>query len=517
MPATRKRQRSSPSPSSTAASSAVCRSKDEWEKLENGSVLMLPPTTSIVKEALHTLKDSAASGVVVKIAAFDMDDTVIKPASGGVFPRDDPTDWQWVVPEVRDYLQHLHQCGFLIALFSNQMGIGKGSSWNAAKADSIEAKVALLSHDAAVPLCACLATRDDAWRKPSPRIWHLFVTRVAQCVRDGCASSADAVAKEEVTVDCEAYSFYVGDAAGRTTPTLAGRKKDFSCADRHFAYNLQLPFFTPEQFFAFEVGHLLQEDALTTRRAGEAKGLSYRLSTALLRRTAPSSGAAATSADFSWGDVCPEELRSLPRTYAQLSVQVITFTTVKTISLPSAPPLFARTGEQELIIFVGFPGCGKSSFYRRHLQPYGYAHVNRDILQTRAKCIRAAEEHWARGDSVVVDNTNPTVEDRQAYIDVVKKHTPKRNATAVAVLPVRIFCFTHSRGLASHMNVVRAHVEGVPRVPAIAYNVFQNKLQRPTTTEEVAALGIEAVWGIPPVVCFDDAPVGTEKAFSLLL
>ncbi|KPI89769.1 putative polynucleotide kinase 3'-phosphatase [Leptomonas seymouri] len=518
MPTTRKRQRSSSLTLSTAAQAAACRCNAEWEALKNSSVLLLPPTISIVKEALHKLNDHAAS-VVVKIAAFDMDDTLIKPASGGVFSKDDPTDWQWVHPEVRSRLQYLHRSGFLIVLCSNQMGIGKGSAWNAAKADAIEAKVVLLSRDAAVPLCACVATRNDAWRKPSPHMWQLLVARVEQCVRDICLSS-DAEMKADVAVDCEAYSFYVGDAAGRSTPTLAGRKKDFSCSDRQFAYNLQLPFFTPEQIFTSEIGHLLQEDMRTTR-FGEtessvgAKRPSYRVSTALLRESVPSPGAFSTS-EFSWGDVSPEALQTLPRTYAQLLVKAITPTAVKTISLPSTPPFFALPGQQELIILVGFPGCGKSSFYHRHLQPYGYCRVNRDTLQTRVKCIRAAEEYWALGRSVVVDNTNPTAADRQAYIDIVKKHTQKKAATAL-LCPVRIFYFTHTRGLASHMDAVRAYVEGVPRVPPIAYNVFQSKLELSMTTEDVAALGIEAVWAIPPVACFDDAPAGTGKAFYLLL
>lgn len=481
---------------------------------------MLPPTIPIICDTLHTPNQDGAA-FVVKVAAFDMDDTVIKPASGGVFPKDDPSDWEWVHADVRQHLQHLHRCGFLIVLFSNQMGIGKGSKWNAAKADAIQAKIVLLSRDAAVPLCACVATRDDMWRKPSPHLWKLMEGRIAQCVREG---AADAASSAPVAVDCEAYSFYVGDAAGRSAPTLAGRKKDFSCSDRQFAYNLQLPFLTPEQIFCQTIDHLLQDDAMTKRsaRVGAEERPSFRLSTALLRQTATSSPAAAAASStpgFSWGDVSPEELHNLPCTYANLAVQVITPAATKTVPVPSAPPFFARSGQsgQEMILLVGYPGCGKSSFFRRHLQPHGYLHVNRDALQTRAKCIRAAEEYWAAGHSVVIDNTNPTAEDRQAYIDIVKKHMKAKKGSGGAALPVRIFYFTHTRGMAQHMNLVRAYVERVPRVPAIAYNVFHARLQRPTTPEQVAALGIDSVWEIPSVACFDGAPSGTEQAFNLLL
>jgi bifunctional polynucleotide phosphatase/kinase len=522
MSVTRKRQRTSSLSSAAPSppSSTTSRSNGEWEKLEKGSVLMLPPTTTIVHDVLHTASDSVTPAV--KIAAFDMDDTVIKPASGGVFAKDDPADWQWVHPQVCGHLQHLHQHGFLIVLFSNQMGIGKGGKWNAAKADAIMEKIILLSRDAAVPLCACVATRDDVWRKPSPRLWKLLEMHVAQCARNSerAKTSVGYEGEADPAVNCASYSFYVGDAAGRSTPTLAGRKKDFSCADRQFAYNLQLPFFTPEQFFTCGAEDLLQVDPTTKLSGSPSEHPSFRLSTTLLRQSAPASDAAC-ALSFSWGDVNPEELQLLPRTYAQLSVPMVTPTAVTTVSLPTEPPFFAKPGqEQEMIIFVGFPGCGKSSFFRRHLQPYGYHHVNRDTLQTRAKCIRATEEHWAKGHRVVIDNTNPTAEDRQAYIDVVKKHASQKKSTGAAaagVLPVRIFFFTHSRGLANHMNVVRAYVEGVPRVPSIAYSVFQSRLQRPTTAAEVAALGVEALWEIPPVACFDGVPAETEKAFSMLL
>ncbi len=70
----------------------------------------------------------------------------------------------------------------------------------------------------------------------------------------------------------------------------------------------------------------------------------------------------------------------------------------------------------EVVILCGFPGCGKTSFYRRALQPLGHAHVNRDTLKTPAKCLAVARDALAAGRSVVVDNTNPSIEARAAYV-----------------------------------------------------------------------------------------------------
>lgn len=53
-------------------------------------------------------------------------------------------------------------------------------------------------------------------------------------------------------------------------------------------------------------------------------------------------------------------------------------------------------------MFVGYPALGKTSFFRAHFGDAGYAHVNQDTLKTRDKCVKAAEQALADGQSVVV-------------------------------------------------------------------------------------------------------------------
>lgn len=68
--------------------------------------------------------------------------------------------------------------------------------------------------------------------KPSTEMWHFLEKSCNQSI------------KIDMT-----ESFYCGDAAGRPKNWAPGRSKDFSCGDRMFAANLNLKFYTPEEFF----------------------------------------------------------------------------------------------------------------------------------------------------------------------------------------------------------------------------------------------------------------------------
>lgn len=116
---------------------------------------------------------------------------------------------------------------------------------------------------------------------------------------------------------------------------------------------------------------------------------------------------------------------------------------------PTSKPIVPepRTGP-EIVLFVGSPALGKTSFYQKHFYPAGYVHVNQDTLKTRDKCLRAVEEAVEAGQSAVVgtsfrhrssaesasgedgmltrecgeDNTNRDAATRQLYVELAKKH-----------------------------------------------------------------------------------------------
>ncbi|KAG7223069.1 hypothetical protein INR49_015828, partial [Caranx melampygus] len=185
-----------------------------------------------------------------------------------------------------------------------------------------------------------------------------------------------------VTVD-KKNSFYVGDAAGRPEKWAPGKKKkDFSCSDRLFALNIGLQFHTPEEYF-----------------------LDWK------------------SAPYSLPDFDPRKLDSTTRLY-------------------DPPSASLTSNKTEVIVAVGFPASGKSTFFQTHIVPKGYAYVNRDTLSSWQNCVAACERALKEGRSVAVDNTSPDLESRKRYLDVAK----------AAGVPCRCFHFSASLEQAKHNN-----------------------------------------------------------------
>uniref|UniRef100_A0A673BDV0 Polynucleotide kinase 3'-phosphatase n=1 Tax=Sphaeramia orbicularis TaxID=375764 RepID=A0A673BDV0_9TELE len=110
------------------------------------------------------------------------------------------------------------------------------------------------------------------------------------------------------------------------------------------------------------------------------------------------------------------------------------------------PPSASFTSSKtEVIVAVGFPASGKSTFFHTHIIPKGYVYVNRDTLGSWQSCVTACERALKEGRSVAVDNTNPDPESRKRYLDVAK----------AAGVSCRCFHFSASLDQAKHNNRFR--------------------------------------------------------------
>ncbi|KAK0625005.1 polynucleotide kinase 3 phosphatase-domain-containing protein [Bombardia bombarda] len=364
-----------------------------------------------------------------KIAAFDLDSTLITSASGKVHAGD-AVDWKWWHHSVSDRLRQLYNDEgqvnppsslhlaplppptsppYLVTIFTNQGGLtlhpdpkSKAPKSISARLPSFKQKCSTVLNQLNIPITLYAATGKDIFRKPRMGMW---------------SELKDDYDLAEEDIDRE-HSIFVGDAGGRTITgsSSSHAPKDFSCSDRNLAENIGIKYQTPEEFFLGEEPRVWQRD--------------FDLK------------------DFPFPVEEEDEIR------------------------------FGKKNDKEVVLFVGSPGAGKSTFFWKHLKELGYKRVNQDTLKSKEKCIKAAADYLEEGDSVVVDNTNPDPDIRAQWIQFAAKHK----------VPIRCVWFKTPVRLCEHNDAVRSmskamNPESRQALPKLAFNFFAARFKEPKVKE----------------------------------
>lgn len=140
---------------------------------------------------------------------------------------------------------------------------------------------------------------------------------------------------------------------------------------------------------------------------------------------------------------------------------------------------------KEMILMVGYPGSGKSTFVSNVLIPLNYVRINRDTLKTATKCLNEARKNLIDQKSVVIDNTNYDIKSREKYIQLANQFN----------YHIRCIIIDVSIDLAKHNAIYRFFKNEDIYIPDIVYKKYKKNYVEPSLTE-----GINEIIKIKPKI-----------------
>ena len=128
---------------------------------------------------------------------------------------------------------------------------------------------------------------------------------------------------------------------------------------------------------------------------------------------------------------------------------------------------------QEIILMVGLPASGKSTFANTKFNNYSI--LSLDILKTKPKLVKLLLQEIEENNSIIIDNTNITIEIRKEYIEIAKQKN----------IQIRCVHMNIPLLLCKHLNHYRLELYQNKNklIPTIAYNILNKRYQKPNINE----------------------------------
>ena len=382
----------------------------------------------------------------IKIAAFDLDSTLITTKSKKVMPES-KDDWTWFTNfnNMKRTLKSLVKKGFIIVVFSNQKNLEKRIS-----IEDFQSKINNINSELNLNISWMFALDDDLYRKPMLGMFKYY-TDIIKSYYD-VFDTASTINLSE--------SFYCGDAAGRV---YNSKSKDHSYIDMYFAKNAGIRFITPEQLFMsdnanYQIVHPYQNINLKKIFDPDHNNLLPNTNSDSASNTVSDTVSDTVSSTNS--DTKPSDVFKQITTYID-----------QTIS----------SNKKICIIMVGCPGSGKSTIRTKISE---LRHIKDKIFVFSPDDKTSIKEYKANinKSNIIFDSTNASFKNRSKYYEELKP----------TVYNFLIIHFNIDKLLCKHLNHCRFHKTLVSvyketekqeiietLVPEIAYRIYYKNYEDP--------------------------------------
>lgn len=371
-----------------------------------------------------------------KIAAFNLDNTLIKPKFGNKYKSSD--DWKLCNKSIMPKLIELDKKEFSLVVLSNLPDTTKNPHTKIEFQKRFDNFCKLLFNKK-IPIIGFFSIKKNFCHKPYTGMWKLL----------------EAFYKvNNMKIPNKKQCVYVGGLAGRPFSTKTykynKRSSDNSCVDRAFAYNISIKFYTPERYFMKEY---------------HARESQWKYQDPILTK---------------------EERLKIREESKNIGIEDPFRHGVRHALKRLFPGL-----KQFLVIIIGPPTSSKTTLANHIvdqtesyvlekkicpwtlIDPLSFSKIGKIIT----KCTKKVSDEIIHGNSVIIDGCSHTIEQREKYINIVRR----LNTVGILLIELSI-----SPKISKQLNCMRVELSNDFNLMPIgsgSYTRYYKDFQNPINAE----------------------------------